>query len=110
MAPYFFIISLVMFWIYFEKITLNRKAFWIPFFLLSVFAGIRNRSVGTDSGAYVALFEINLDPKYYQFNSNVEIGYQFFEYILLNLTHNYYWLFLLTAFFIVYSFLLIIKK
>lgn len=110
MEPYLFIISLVMFWIYFEKITLNRKAFWIPFFLLSVFAGIRNRSVGTDTGAYVALFEINLDPKYYDFNSNVEIGYQFFEYILLNLTHNYYWLFLLTAFFIVYSFLLIIKK
>lgn len=110
MAPYLFVIGLVVFWIHFEKITLNRKAFWIPLFLLSIFAGIRSSKVGTDTGAYVALFEMNLDPKYYQFNPNVEIGYQYFEYTLLNLTHNYYWLFLLTAFFIVYSFLLIIKK
>lgn len=110
MEPYLFIISLVMFWIYFEKITLNRKAFWVPLFLLSIFAGIRSSKVGTDTGAYAAIFELNLDPRYYEFNPNVEIGYQYFEYILLNLTHNYYWLFLIAAFFIVYSFLLIIKK
>lgn len=110
MIPYFFILFLVIFWIYFEKLTLNRKAFWVPLFLLSIFAGIRSSKVGTDTGAYADIFELNLDPRYYEFNPNVEIGYQYFEYILLHLTHNYYWLFLITAFFIVYSFLLIIKK
>lgn len=110
MIPYFLVLFTVLFWLALEKYALNRKAFWVPLFLLSIFAGIRNTTVGTDTGAYAALFQLNFNPEYYEFNPDVEIGYQYFEYMLLNLTHNYYWLFLFTSLFIVFSFLLIIKK
>lgn len=110
MIPYFVVLFIVLIWLTLEKYALNRKAFWVPLFLLSIFAGIRSSKVGTDTAAYTALFQMNFDPKYYEFNSDVEIGYQYFEYALLNLTHSYYWLFFVTAFFIFYCYFRIIKK
>lgn len=110
MTPYLFILGLVMFWVYLEKIALNRKAFWVPLLLLSIFAGVRSNRVGTDSGTYTSLFQSNLNTEYYEFNPDVEIGYQYFEYFLLNFTHQYYWLFLITSFIVCFCYLSVIKR
>lgn len=110
MTPYLFILGLVMFWVYLEKIALNRKAFWVPLLLLSIFAGVRSNRVGTDSGTYTSLFQSNLNTEYYEFNPDVEIGYQYFEYFLLNFTHQYYWLFLITSFIVCFCCLSVIKR
>lgn len=110
MIPYFVVLFIVLLWLTLEKYALNRKAFWVPLFLLSVFAGIRSSKVGTDTGAYTSLFQLNFDPEYYEFNPDVEIGYQYFEYALLNFTHNYYWLFIITAFIVCFCYLRIIKN
>ncbi|MFX6505652.1 EpsG family protein [Acinetobacter baumannii] len=110
MTPYFFILGLVIFWICLEKIALYRKAFWVPLLLLSIFAGVRSNRVGTDSGTYTSTFQLNLDPDYYEFNPDIEVGYQYFEYLLLNFTHHYFWLFLITAFLTCFCYLRVIKK
>ncbi|ENU80970.1 hypothetical protein F975_00828 [Acinetobacter sp. ANC 3789] len=110
MIPYLFILLFVMVWVIFEKYSLNRRAFWIPTLALSLFAGIRSYRVGTDTGAYVSNYISNLNPSYFQFRDDVEKGYQLFDYLLLNITHNYFWLLFLTAFFIVFSYLRFIKK
>ena len=110
MTPYLFILGLVIFWAYLEKITLNRKAFWVPLLLLSIFAGVRSNRVGTDSGAYTSLFQSKLNTEYYKFSADVEVGYQYFEYFLLKFTYQYYWLFLITSFIICLCYLIIIKR
>ena len=89
---------------------MDRKSFWVPFVFLVGFASIRNYSVGTDSIEYTYNFVNKLNPEYFTFNENVEYGYQLLSYIILNFTHNYFWLFFITSFLIVYSYLKTIKN
>ncbi|MGP5103033.1 EpsG family protein [Psychrobacter celer] len=110
MTIYFVLLFSVMFWIWFEKIALNRKAVIFPLFLLVGMAGSRNYLVGTDSYNYAKDFLEKLEPEYFQYRPEVEYGYQFLKYFLLNFTYDYLWLFLITSFIVVYSFLVIIKK
>lgn len=99
-----------MFWIVLEKKTLNRKSFWVPLIVLSLFSGIRSFRVGTDSENYTRDFRISLDIYNFQFNESIEIGYQVLKYLLLVLTHNYFWLFWLSGLIVVYCYLKIIKR
>lgn len=110
MPPYILILIFVMSWIYIEKKTVNHKSFWTPLVLLSIFAGVRNYTVGSDAPTYTANFRYNLSAYNYDFNENVEYGFQLFEYSLLNLTHNYFWLFFISSIIIVGCFLIVIKK
>ncbi|WP_201577020.1 EpsG family protein, partial [Psychrobacter okhotskensis] len=110
MLPYFLVLSFVLLWILLERKALNRTAFWIPLIALSLFAGMRSYRVGTDSGTYTRDFRNNLEIYNFKFEEFIEFGYQFLEYIILRLTHNYFWLFFITALIIVYCYLTIIKK
>ena len=110
MLPYLFILGFVMFWIFLEKKSLNRKAFWIPLSVLTIFASIRSYLVGTDTGSYTANFRNSLHPEYYYFRDGVEYGYQLLEYYLLHITNNYFWLFLSCSIIVVGSYLYILKK
>ena len=110
MLPYILIIFFVMFWIWIEKESLNRKAFWVPLFILVLFASLRNYRVGTDTGTYVRNFINKSDYHYFNFRDDVEIGYQLIEYSLLRVTHNYFWLFFVTSFIVVFCYLYIFRK
>ena len=110
MLPYLLVLSFVIFWIVLEKQALNRKSFWIPLIVLSLFAGMRSFRVGTDSWNYTKDFRSSLNIYNFQFNESVEIGYQVLKYILLSLTYSYFWLFWLSGFIVVYCYLKIIRK
>lgn len=110
MLPYLLLLGFIMFWIFLEKKSLNRNAFWIPFFALVSFATIRNSKVGRDTGLYVKNFVNQLDYHYFNFNDGVEIVYQLIEYSLLRITHNYFWLFLITSFIVVFCYLYVFRK
>lgn len=110
MLPYLFILSCVIFWIVLEKKAIGRKSFWVPLIALALFAGIRSHRVGTDSWSYTRKFRYELPIENYEFNDFVELGYQVLEYFLLSITHNYFWLFFLTALLVVGCHLLIAKK
>lgn len=110
MLPYLLVLGFTTIWIALEKKTVNRKSFWTPLFTLSLFAGMREYTVGTDSWNYTYNFRYNLNTYNFSFSENVEYGYQIFEYTLLQFTHNYFWLFFISALFIVSSFLTIIRK
>lgn len=110
MFPYLFVLAFVMFWIVVEQKTLKRKAFWMPLIILVLLSSIRSFEVGADSVNYVNSFINNVDVEYFVFRDDVEIGYQTFEYLLLNLTHDYFWFFFFSSFFIIYVNLKIIKN
>lgn len=110
MLPYLLVLSFVVFWILLEQKALGRKSFWLPLITLSLFAGIRSFRVGTDSGTYTRKFRSNLDTYDFELREGVEFGYQLFEYVLLRLNAEYFWLFFLTGFIVVYCSLIIIKK
>ena len=110
MLPYLLVLSFVLLWIVLEHKAVNRKSFFMPWVLLSLFAGMRSYKVGTDSGTYTRDFRNNIDIYNFQFEEGVELGYQLLEYVLLRLNSSYFWLFFLTALFIVYCYLVIIKK
>lgn len=110
MLPYLLILFFVMFWIWVEKESLNRKALWVPLFILVLFASFRNYRVGTDTGTYVRNFINQLDYNYFDFRDGVELGYQLIEYSLLRITHNYFWLFFITSFVVVFCYLYVFRK
>ena len=110
MLPYLLLLSFIMFWIFLEKKSLNRDAFWVPFFALVLFASFRNYLVGTDTGTYIKNFVNQLDYNYFSFRDGVELGYQLIEYFLLRITHNYFWLFFVTSFIVVFCYLYIFRK
>ncbi|WP_228273098.1 EpsG family protein [Acinetobacter radioresistens] len=99
-----------MFWIFLEKKSLNRNAFWVPFFVLVLFSSIRSYLVGTDTGNYTSDFRNLLDSNYYIFRSDLEYGYQLLEYFVLKFTHNYFWLFFVSSVIVVGSYLYIFRK
>ena len=109
MFPYLLILFFVVSWITLEQKVIERKSFWIPLTALASFSGIRDFHVGTDSRTYVRSFINNFDAEYYEFDKNIEFGYQLLEYILLSLKVNYFWLFFVTSLLIVYCYLKIIK-
>ena len=110
MLPYFIVLVLVIFWVALENASLKRKSFWLPLLILSIFSGIRNYSVGTDSPGYTRMFRDNFPISDYTFSEHVEPGYQLLRYFLLSLTHNYFWLFFTTTLIIVGSYLFTIKR
>ncbi len=110
MLIYFLVLIIVMLWIWVEKKSLSRKAFFMPIFILILFFSIRDFTVGTDTITYTKFFRDGLVPQYYEFNPEVEVGYQFVEYLILNFTHNYFWLFFFCSLIVVPSYFYIIKK
>lgn len=110
MIPYLLILFFVSTWIILERMALHRRAFFIPLLTLALFAGLRSYRVGTDTGNYVANYIDKLEPSSYKFSDDVEKGFQLFDYLLLQHTHNYAWLLLITSFFCVFSYLKFIKK
>lgn len=110
MLPYLLLLGFVMCWIFLEKKSLNRSAFWVPFFALVLFASIRSYLVGTDTGSYTSDFRNSLDSNYYIFREDLEYGYQLLEYFILKFTHNYFWLFFISSLIVVGSHLYIFKK
>ncbi|NNH34595.1 EpsG family protein [Acinetobacter sp. NIPH 2377] len=88
-----------------EKYSINRKSYFFLLITLCTFASIRNYSVGTDTSNYVSFFISGIDYKYYIYDPNVELGYQFLVYNILKFTHNYA-LYLLTVSIIVVSLML----
>lgn len=109
MLPYLLVLGLVMFWVILEHKSLGRKSFWFPLIVLAVFAGVRSTDVGSDSRNYTNSFVYNLNVYNFEFHEDIEFGYQLFEYVLLNFTHNYFWLFFITALLVIYCYLYIIK-
>lgn len=109
MLPYLFILTFIVFWIVLEYKITGRKSFWLPLIVLSLFAGMRSDVIGTDSHVYTRRFVNSLDVQYFEFNENIEIGYQLLEYTLLKVTHNYFWLFFITGLIVVYCYLRVIK-
>lgn len=77
---------------------------WIVILLLTVFAGIRHYSVGTDTGNYVGIFTSLI----YEFNlgfkpvGSLEQGYLYLQYLLLKITDEYWILLISIAFLCVY--------
>lgn len=110
MLPYIIILLFVIFIIYFEGEYLRRKAIVLPIILLILFSSIRNYTVGTDSITYTEAYRLEYNPYYYGFNPNIEYGYQFIDYLILNFFSNYFWLFLFFSIAIVCLYMVTIKK
>ncbi|NMM99128.1 EpsG family protein [Bifidobacterium olomucense] len=96
----------------------QKKSLYIDFSLLltilpiTILAGLRNHTVGTDVDTYViGIYErvntyINISQVLN--NHNVEIGYEIFAFLIAHVFHDVHWLHFLTTFvtgFAVYSFL-----
>lgn len=110
MFVYLSLLFFVSFWIFLEKITLNRRAFWIPCLALIFFATFRDYTIGTDTPTYTSFFRGSISVDNYIFDPRVEYGYQLFEYFILNISKQYFLLFFASSSIIVTSILYVIKK
>lgn len=110
MLPYLLVLFFVMFWIFLEEKSFNRKAFWIPLFVLAIFSSIRSYLVGSDSINYTADFRSQLDVSYFYFRPEVEYGYQILKYIILIFTKNYFWLFFISSLIVLSCYLSFFRK
>lgn len=110
MLSYLLILFFVLFWIALEQKAINRKSFWLPLVVLVLLFAVRSNEVGSDTQVYTYNFDNSLDVKYFVFKENVELGYQLFEYSLLQLTDNYFWLFFISGLVVVYLYLKVMRK
>lgn len=111
MSLYLIVLFFVMFWIVLEKISLNRKAIFVPYLFLVLFASFRDYTVGTDSENYTRPFRLNLSADNFIFNPNIEYGYQALVYSILKLGLNsYHFLFFLTTSIYLFCILFTLKK
>lgn len=110
MILYVGLLLFILLWIFFEKVALKREAFIIPCVALILFATLRDYTIGTDTATYTRFFRDAIDVNYYVFDPRIEYGYQFFVYLLLHISKQYYILFLASSLIIVPSTLYIIKK
>lgn len=110
MLPYLLMLFFVLFWIFLEHKAINRRSFLIPLLAVSLFAGARSTRVGTDSWKYALDFVNEVPISNISINENIEPGYNALRLLILSNTHNYFWLFFITAFIICYCFLRTLKK
>lgn len=99
-----------MLWMVLEKEATNRISCWVPIIVLSIFASIRSYRVGTDTALYTSKFRNNFNVDNFVISEYKEYGYQLFEYVLLSLSHNYFWLLFISSVIIVACYLSTIKK
>lgn len=111
MLPYLLVLILVMSWIFVEDKALNRRAIWVPAFILIIFASIRDYTIGTDTPTYTKDFRLGIQPEYYEFDYNVELGHESLIYFLLKMgVTEYYWFFFVTSIMVIIPIFFTIRK
>ncbi|TCB65060.1 EpsG family protein [Acinetobacter sp. ANC 4178] len=110
MIPYLIVLFFVMFITFIESKKLSRKAIIVPSLFLILLPSLRSNNIGTDSKTYTLAYDFNYDPYRYGFDPDIEYGYQLLDSIILNFTHNYFWLFFISSLFVIPAYLLTIKK
>lgn len=85
MFPYVAVLFIVYSWVSAEYKILNRKSIFFPLFILVLLATMRYYSVGTDSIIYTTYFRFPANNYTFQFNTEVETGYQYLVYMLQKL-------------------------
>lgn len=109
MMPYLVLLFFVTCWLALMQVSYHRKSIFFIFFILVFFASMRSVEVGTDTINYANDFLIGLDKSYYEFRPDIEYGYQVIKYIMLGVTHNYFWMLLITSSIYIGSFIYIIR-
>lgn len=116
MTPYFILLPLVLFLAYMAKKTNNKISYKIIifsiFFLLVLFAGLRDQSVGTDTSNYVRIFQHDrvVNENIFETSGSMEIGYLFLQRTARLFSDEYWVLLTLIAALVVYFYLSTILK
>jgi hypothetical protein len=97
MLPYIFVLIVIISTIYVGQKSIKYKDIYFPIFILTIFSGIRDYTIGTDTVVYVRDFRNSLDYNYYFFDPNIEYGYQYLVYTILKFTNEYHWYLLSVA-------------
>lgn len=97
MLPYILILFSVSLIILIGLKSKKYKFIFIPVMILTLFAGFRNYTIGTDTIVYVNDFRNVLNYNYYYFDPNIEFGYQYLVYTILKFTNDYHWYLLAVA-------------
>jgi len=105
MIPYFIILFMAIFMArisdQFRSVRFIYRFFIIlNSLMLILFAGLRNSSVGTDTNGYVSNFlgKELVFSRIMEGVSSIEIGYQLLEFLVYNISNNYYFILLSIAF------------
>ncbi|EIY5064922.1 hypothetical protein KSGM81_01603 [Klebsiella quasipneumoniae] len=82
MLPYIIALLLVYSWVVAEYKILNRKAVLFPLLILVVLATMRHYEIGTDANVYTRYFRFPFNNYSFQFDPEVETGYQYLVYLV----------------------------
>ncbi len=109
MLPYFILLFVVIILSFMsENVRSNKKIYnlyiILIFLVLVLFAGLRSKVVGTDTGMYVGRYlRVNHDITGLINNtSRIEIGYRFLEFYASKISENYIIILLMIAFITIY--------
>lgn len=102
MLPYLLVLFVCCVWAGLEKINLKRNALWVPCCILVSFAAMRAYYIGTDAPIYTLPFRISNVTHGFEYDPNIEYGYQFVVNCLLQLVDDYSWYFAVVAMIVVF--------
>ncbi|MEX9823098.1 EpsG family protein [Raoultella planticola] len=111
MFPYITALILTYSWVLIENNTINRRSILVPLLILVTLASIRYYGVGTDAEMYTRYFRFPFNSYTFQFDPDVESGYQYIVYLIRTLYSDDYALyFLFMAMICVFPVLYTLKK
>lgn len=97
MFPYIITLLLVYSWIVAEYKILNRKAVLAPLLILVLLAAVRYYDIGTDANVYTRYFRFPFNNYAFQFDPDVETGYQYLVYLIREIYSSDYFLYFLVV-------------
>jgi transmembrane protein EpsG len=112
MILYFILLAFIMLLLFTPEKNKGSKSsdvgIYVSVILLTLFAGLRNRSVGTDTGNYVYYFETRSEGIFA--TTNIEMGFLLLEAIAGFISSNYWSLLTVIAFVCATAYTYLIKK
>ncbi|WP_413725049.1 EpsG family protein [Sodalis sp. RH16] len=110
MYPYIIVLMVVSLWVGLEEKTINKRAIIIPLLMLMLLATIRYYSVGTDAEMYSRYFRFPFNKFAYQFDPDVERGYQYLVVIIREIYNDYFFYFFIMSIVCIFPVLFFLKE
>lgn len=110
MLPYLIVTMFSVFFVYIQNKSLGSRGVFLPLFLLTSLASVRDYTIGTDSHVYTRYFRFPFNHYPLTLDPEVEKGYQLLVMMIHGISDDYFFYFVVMSLISILPVLLILRK